>query len=232
MAKYTMELRRVCEYYTRTEVEKWFCDYNIEDYLLPSQIEVLNNTNIFNKEKLASQIVDHYYMREIGLETPALFKHFVKVRMKEIMQAKLPLIYTTALEYNPLINVDYTETFHRVAEGSGQNQGTSNSNSNSNSEGLTLNNDTPQTNITKQNLNTGAYASSINQVDTSSNINDTTNTNSSSSNNTNEEYTRNFKGNQGIMATYQKMIQQFRNNIISINKDIIDELNNLFMGLF
>lgn len=233
MAKYTIELRHICDLYTRTEVENWFQDYNISDYLLPSQLETLNKfPNIWSKHRLAKKIIDHYYMREIGFETPALFKHYAKVTMQEIMESKLPLIYTLALDYDPLINVNYTETFKRTAEGSGSNNGKSNSTSSSNSEGLNINNDTPQTNITKQDINTGAYASSVNQSETNSNISDETTSNSSSTNNTNEEYTRTFEGNQGIMATYQKMIKQFRDNIRAVDSEIIKELNTLFMGLY
>lgn len=232
MAKYTIELRKICDYYTREEVENWFKSYNIEDYLLPEQISELEKTTIWSKDRLAKKIVDHYYMREIGFETPALFKHYALVTMSEIMQEYLPLIYTTALNYNPLINVDYTETFSRTADGTGENIGNSNSSSQSNANGLNINNDTPQTNINRQDINSGAYASSVNQSDTSSNINDNTSTSSTSSNSTKEEYIRNWKGNQGISATYQAMIKQFRDNIVAIDKDIIKELNTLFMGLY
>ena len=48
MSKYTIELRRVCEIYGRQEVENWFKDYNISNYLTPSQIEQI--------EKFASRI--------------------------------------------------------------------------------------------------------------------------------------------------------------------------------
>lgn len=272
MAKYTIELRRICELYSRPEVEQWFKSYNIEDYLLPDQIEQLNKFNIWSPDRLAKKIVDHFYMREIGFETPGLFKHYALITMEEIMQEKLPLIYTLFLNYDPLINVNYTETFERNAEhnenitGNGKNdtsnnsntQGTSTSTGNSKSNahntasGLNIINDTPQTNINRQNLENGAYASNINQSDTNSTsnqntdtTNDTTNettsndtitSNTSNSqdltNNTIESYTRNFKGNQGITATYQAMIKQFRENIIAVDKDIINELQTLFMGLY
>ena len=154
MAKYTIELRKVCDFYTREEVEKWFKSYNLEDYLTPEQIEVITNANIWNKEKLAKKIVDHYFMREIGFETPALFRHYALVTMQELMEEKLPLIYSSSIKYDPLINVDYTETFEREQEGTASNNGESNSNSNSNSESLNINNSTPQTRITKQDLET------------------------------------------------------------------------------
>ena len=50
MAKYTIELRKVCDYYTREEVEKWFKSYNLEDYLTPEQIEIISTVNIWNKD--------------------------------------------------------------------------------------------------------------------------------------------------------------------------------------
>lgn len=232
MAKYTIELRRVCDIFTRAEVENWFKDYDVADYLLPDQLEILQKSNIWNKDKLAKKIVDHYFMREIGFETPALFKHYAKVTMEEIMEEKLPLIYTTALSYNPLINVDYTETFERDATGTAENSGQSNSNSQNQASGYNIKNDTPQGLITKQDLNTGAYASSTNQSDTESSIEDETTTSSQGTSVNHEEYTRHFTGNQGISATYQAMIKQFRENIVAIDRDIIKELNSLFMGLY
>lgn len=86
MATYSIELRKVCDLYGRDEVEKWFKSYNLEDYLTNEQITVLSKENIWNKDKLAKMIVDHYYMREIGFETPALFRHYAKVTMQEIME--------------------------------------------------------------------------------------------------------------------------------------------------
>lgn len=252
MSSYTIELRNVCEIYTRQEVESWFKDYDLTDFLTPSQIQVITESGIWKKEKLAKKIVDHYFMREIGFETPALFAHKAKVLMQEIMEEKLPLIYTNSIEYDPLVNVDYTETFQKTGNENGTNQGRidnnshsegiSNSNSSNNGSSLAINNNTPQTNITKQNLESGIYASNVNQNDTSNSIEDetvtsssanNTQTNSSSSNiNNTEQYTRHFKGNQGISASYQAMIKQFRENIVAIDRDIIKELNVLFMGIF
>lgn len=232
MATYTVELRKICEIYTRPVVESWFKDYELSDYLLPDQLEVLNKTNIWNKEKLAKKIVDHYYMREIGFETPELFKHYAKLTMNEIMESKLPLIYTTALEYDPLVNVDFTETFNRTTEGEGENKGNSKSDSKNNASGLNINSDTPQGEINKENILKGNYATNTSASETESNITDETNTTSSMTNKNTEEFTRHLKGNQGISATYQAMIKQFRENIVSVDREIINELQTLFMGLY
>lgn len=232
MANYTVELRKVIELYGKETVKSWFMAYELSNFLLPEQLAVLQNSPIWSKEKLADKILNHYYMREIGFETPELFAHYVQITMKEIMESKLPLIYTTALEYDPLVNVDYTETFNRTASGSGTNEGTSNSSSNNNSSGLNINSDTPQGQISKTNILNGTYASSTSASESESNITDTTSTNSSGTSQNQEEYTRHFKGNQGISATYPAMIKQFRENIRAVDYEIILELNQLFMGLY
>lgn len=236
MAKYTMELRSVCEFYTRKTVESWFKSYKLEDYLTPNQIATITKNNLWTKDKLAKKIVDHYFFREIGFDTPALFRHYALITMQEIMEEKLPLIYSNSIEYDPLINVDFTETFKRNVSGIGSSSssGNSSSNSNSNSSNLSINNNTPQTRITKQNLDNGLYASSVSQSDTLTNISDSTNTNSdlNSSSNSEESYTRSQKGNSGSLTTAQNLILQFRKNIIAIDKNIIENLNDLFMGLF
>lgn len=235
MSKYTFELRELFTpvkfnppIYTREEVESFFTDYELEDYLTPEQIGVINEHGVWNKQKLARKIVDHYYMRESGFETIALFRHYAKVTMQELMERYLPLIYSASIEYDPLVNVDYTETFNRTADMT--NSGQSNSSSSNNGSSLGVASDTPQGQITKANILAGNYASSTSASETETAISDETTTSSTSNNE--EEYIKRIKGNSGVSATNQKLIEQYRNNIIAIDKDIIKELNVLFMGLF
>ena len=235
MAKYTFELRELFEpikfnppIFTRDQVENFFKDYELSDYLTPDQIEVINEFGVWNKDKLARKIVDHYYMRESGFETIGLFKHYTKVTMQELMEKYLPLIYSASIEYDPLVNVDFTETFNRTAGTT--NEGESTSNSSSNSSSLGVNSDTPQGQISKTSILEGKYASSTGATENETSIEDETNTSSSS--NTDEEYTKRVKGNSGVSATAQKMIEQYRQNIIAIDSEIIKELNILFMGLY
>ena len=228
MATYTVELRKLCDLYGREEIENWFKDYKIEDYLTPVQIEQIEKFGVWSKDRLARKIVDHYYMREIGLETPELFKHYAKVYMQEIMERQFPKIYSNFLEYDPLSNVDFTETYTREIEGSSE--GTSASNSKNNGSGLNINNDTPQTRITKQDLETGAYASQVNQSDTETNIQDETNAQSSS--NTIEKFTRHEEGDNGVIITNQRLVKEYREIIVAIDEEIINELSKLFMGIY
>lgn len=232
MATYTMELRKVCDYYTREVVESWFKDYDIENYLTSAQIESIENAGLWNKENLAKKIVDHYFMREIGFETPALFELKAKTKMQEIMEDYLPVIYSNSIEFDPLVNVDFTETFEREIEGESTNEGTSNSNSSSNGSGLNIINNTPQTNITKQNLENGLYASQVNQSDTENQIEDETTTSNSGTSNQTESYTKRTKGNSGVSATAQALIKQYRETIRAVDREIIKDLNSLFMGIY
>lgn len=218
MSKYTTNFKNVIDLglYTRENIENIFKDYELSDYLTQDEIDVINERGTWSKDKLAKKIVDHYYLREIGFETIAMFKHYAKVQMQEIMESKLPLIYSASIEYDPLVNVDYTETLVR-------NLDTEQTNS-SDGSGLVISSDTPQTNINKADLLAGNYASNASASEQEASGSSTTNTD--------EDYTKHVKGNSGVSATAQKMVEQYRNNIRAIDYEIIKELNLLFMGLF
>ena len=228
MARYTVQLRKIVESVGEDEVLKWFQDYDLTNYLSAEEIKVITDRGTWSPARLAQKIVDHYYMQEIGLETVGLFKRKVKVAMQEIMEEKLPLIYSASLKYNPLTNVNYTETYSGTS--TNENTSSSDTTATSDSSGLTVNSDTPQGQIDKQAILGGAYASS-----TSANeIEDSANTQSSgeSSGTGTQDYTKHFEGNQGISATYQKMIQQYRENIRAIDREIIEDLRDLFMIIY
>ena len=222
---YTMTLYEIINnFYTRAEVEEWFKQYELSDFLNEEQIQTILDNGVWSKDKLAQKIVDHYLFEQIGFETMGLFKHKVKITMKEIMESKLPLIYSRAIEYDPLVNVDYTEEFTRNI----QNEGTSSSESSSDSSGLNVGSDTPQGQISKQQILQGTYATGTNASETEASVNDST----EASNTTDEEYTKRVRGNSGVSATAQKMVEQFRDNIRAIDYEIIKELEDLFMIIY
>lgn len=236
MAKYSIELRKICETVGEDEVRSWFMDYDESNYLTSDEIAVIQARGTWNKQRLAQKIIDHYYMEEIGVETVALFKRRVKVAMQEIMEEKLPLIYSAAIQYDPLVNVDYTETYEgsRHDEGETSMDSTSNGSADSTSQSLTVNSDTPQGQISKSAILGGSYASSTSADDVedhSESESEGHNNGTSSSDGTNE-YTKRVKGNSGVSATAQKMVQQYRENIIMIDRDIINDLKKLFMAIY
>lgn len=227
---YTVQLRQLVTggYYTREEIEGWFKDYELTDYLTQEEIDVINERGTWSKDKLAKRIVDHYWMREIGLETPALFQHHAKVLMQELMEDKAPLIYSASIKFDPLVNVDYSETFD--AERANQGQATSQGTSTGSTSGLTVNSDTPMGQISKSAILAGSYASSTGASEAEDHS--FTTGNSTSNENGTESYTKRIKGNSGVSATAQALILQYRNTIRAIDKEIIDECNVLFMGLY
>ena len=214
---YTMTLYEIINnFYTRSEVEGWFKDYQLTDYLTSEQIQTITENGLWSKDKLAKKIVDHFLTEQIGFETMGLFRQKVKIAMQEIMESKLPLIYSRAIEYDPLVNVDFTETMERSVTNEGE--------SSSNSSGLAVNSDTPQGQISKASILAGNYASSTSASEGEAS--------GSSSNEMGEEYTKRVKGNSGVSATAQKMVEQFRDNIRAIDYEIIKELEPLFMIIY
>lgn len=220
MSKYTITLRNLCSLHGRETVENWFKDYDLSDYLMPDQLNQIEKFGIWTKDKLATKIVDHYYFREIGFETDEIFKHYVKATMREIMQRYSLKIYTLFLEFDPLSNVDYIETYTKNITG------TANSTTNSNNSGLTINSDTPQGQTSKAKILEGKYASSASTGESESNVNDNASTN------TVETYTHRMQGDNGVIITNQRLVKEFRENIILIDEEIINELNSLFMGIY
>ena len=209
MSKYTTSFYDLIQkgIYSKNELSSWFKDYELSDFLTEDEIEVINSRGTWSKEKLADKIVDHYYFKEFGVETPAMFRHYAKIQMKEIMESKLPLIYSAAIKYDPLVNVDFTETY------------SSNTTGNSSSSGLTVNSDTPQGQISKAAILNGSYASSTGASEDTGASTGTM------------DYTRKTKGNSGVSATAQAMVKQYRENIRAIDYEIIEELKDLFIGL-
>ena len=215
-----MEIRELVSTFGEEEVKSWFTQWELSDFLTAEEIAVINERGTFDKDKLAKRIVDHYYTREIGTDAIGQFMLFAKDKMNEIMETYAPLIYSAAIKFDPLVNVDYLETYDSTSTGQ------SNSNSNSTGSGLTVNSDTPQGQISKSAILNGSYASSTGANETENNVND------SSSNSGTQNYNKRVKGNSGVSATAQALIKQYRDYIRALNTEIVYELEPLFMGLY
>lgn len=220
MAKYTMELRELISTFGETEVKSWFEQYDLSDYLTQAEIEVIEARGVWSKEKLTQRIIDHFYTREISSDAIGQWMLFVKDKMHEIMETYVPLIYSSSIKFDPLVNVDYVEEY------AGSNDSNAKSESSSNGSGLTVNSDTPQGLINKSAILSGNYASSTGANETENKIND-----SSESSGT-QNYRKSVKGNSGVSATAQALIEQYRKYIRALDTEIVYELEPLFMGLY
>lgn len=220
MAKYSMEIRELISTFGEDEVKSWFEQYDLSDYLTPEEIQVVNEKGVWSKEKLTQRIIDHYYTREIGSDAIGQWMLFVKDKMHEVMETYAPLIYSSAIKFDPLVNVDYTEDYM------GRNDSKNSSVSRSTGSGLTVNSDTPQGNISKTSILRGDYASSTGANETDNNISDNSNAEG------NQSYRKTVKGNSGVSATAQALIKQYREYIRALDTEIVYELEPLFMGLY
>lgn len=224
MSRYTMNLRELISTFGEEEIKSWFMNYDLSDFLTQAEINVINERGTWTPEKLAQRIIDHYMLREIGYDSPGAWKLAIKDLMNETMESYAPVIYSASIKYDPLVNVDYIEAYDYT----GNNKGTSNSTSNNSGNGLTINSDTPQGNINKSDILNGNYATSTTANEAENNVNDTSN----SETNERNSYTKRIKGNSGVSATAQRMIQQYRDNIRAINTEIVYKLEPLFMGIY
>ena len=215
-----MEIRELISTFGEDEVKSYFMDYNLSDYLTPKEIEVINERGVWSKEQLAQRIIEHYYTREIGTDAIGQFILFAKDKMHEVMETYAPLIYSAAIKFDPLVNVDWSETY------TGNTDSVSNSTSNSTGSGLTVNSDTPQGQISKSAILNGSYASSTGANETENSVSD------NSTNNGSQTYVKTMKGNSGVSATAQALIQQYRDYIRALNTEIVYELEPLFMGIY
>lgn len=220
MAKYTMEIRELISTFGEDEVKSWFSQYELSDFLTSDEIKIIEDRGTWSKEQLTKRIIDHYFTREIGTDAIGQFMLFVKDKMNEVMETYAPLIYSASIKYDPLVNVNFTEEY------AGTTGSNSQSSSTSSGSGLTVNSDTPQGQINKADILRGKYASSTGANETENKVND------NSTNNGNENYIKTTKGNSGVSATSQKMIEQYRDIIRAINTEIVYELEPLFMGLY
>lgn len=220
MAKYTMELREIISTFGEDEVKSWFEQYDLSDYLTPDEIRVIEDRGVWSKDKLTQRIIDHYFTREIGSDAIGQWMLFVKDKMHEVMETYAPLIYSSAIKFDPLVNVDYTEDYV------GANDSKNSSTSRSTGSGLTVNSDTPQGNISKSSILRGDYASSTGANETDNSISDSSNAEG------NQSYRKTVKGNSGVSATAQALIKQYREYIRALDTEIVYELEPLFMGLY
>ena len=183
----------------------------------------LNSYPIFNetyRNTLNEHILNYYYNSEIGFETAELFKFYLNNIMSLIMP-KYNILYQKQEEAltNILGNVDLAENSSR----SNTNNVTSNSASISDNKNLFQ--DTPQGQLDFTSLENQNWATNYTMNKTG--INDT----SSSSGTGSETYGRTIRGNNGNKYTIE-VLDDIKNKLMNIDMLIINELNDLFMGIY
>ena len=204
MAKYTITIK--------TLIDNNF-DFKMDSY--PIFDENYRNT-------LNQNILYHYYENEIGFETAPLFRFYLNQKLNEIMPYynELYKVQKKLIDENLLLNnVNLTETLH------GSNTTKTSSTSQSLSNGKNLYQDTPQGQISKTDIDNQTWATNL-----TLNKNEIEDESSAIGNGTNE-YLKTIIGNNGGKFNID-VLNDIKNNLMNIDLMIINDLNELFMGIF
>lgn len=121
MSKYTTQVRFICE--VNSGLDESVGYDNISQVIANSRAKIFDfSYPIFDENyraTLETKILKHYYTREIGLETVGLWKHFLDMRMNEIMPYYNKLYESELIEFDPFNDVDYTREGNRTDKSNG-----------------------------------------------------------------------------------------------------------------
>lgn len=259
MAKYTTELRSICEYYAGYAESQ---DYDkIDDVISKSRNKIFDfDFPIFDEEyrpTLETKIIKHYYTREIGAETVGRWKLFLNERLNLIMPYYNQRYKSTLLDFNPLYDTDLTTDHSQDNNGNSENNNdrnynrqdnyTRNLNSNTNDtthdDNWRYNNDTPQGGINglesgnyltsaTHDVNSGTGNSSTALTGTDGRtIADTDKVNNKLVYTNTESYLEHIKG-KSAGVSFSKLLDEYRKTFINIDAEIITNLEDLFMNIW
>lgn len=235
MSKYTTEVRFICENaagFTESQ------DYSKIGEVIAGSLDKVFDFDfpIFDeayRTVLETKILRHYYTREIGLETVGLWKHFLCMRLNEIMPYYNKLYESELLEFNPLYNVKYDTTHRGTATGTmGEDISDSRNRENEyDDDTLDKFSDTPQGGLSG--VVNDNYLTNARKVESSgSGSEDENYTRDRDVNTTNtDEYLRHVEGSNGT-RTFSELLMQYRETFMNIDMMVINDLNDLFMGVW
>lgn len=233
MSKYTTQVRFICE----STLQNKGIDItvlSVDEIIEQSRTDVFNfSFPIYDPDYLPTlehNILNHYYTREIGLETVQLWKQKLNARLNVIMPKYNKMYQSEIYKLDPLSNNSEVENFTRETQGNSKSDAQSSSTrkgtGTSGSTSSHIYSDTPQGRLSGKD-----YATSLDE-DKSDGTSETTDTGSGTStetqnvNNT-ENYIRKRSGLVGV--TVSSGIDEFIEKFKSIDMMIIEELSDLFM---
>lgn len=187
---------------------------------------------------LVGKIVDHYWNREIGMETVDMFQLAMRRKMNEIMPIYTELYKSTQLDFDPMKTVNVSTINNAISavdrtnatNATTDNTNTSSSNTTSNATSRTIQSDFPQTmlNGSGDYASAGADASSATSgtaggTETGQVVQGASEAGSEDATTSGDSTT---SGYQGIPAD---ILVAYRQSLINIDTMIIAELEDLFM---
>lgn len=234
MAIYTMTVR---------ELSEQGFDFGLQNYPIwdESAREALNNA-----------IIQHYYFREIGLETPQLFRFFLNRAMNEIMPYYCELWKTTQYNIDPTQAINVTEIYESIENLTGRRDtdgafseygnGTETATRTPSLKNTILHSDTPQGILSTGDIESEKYLTSADiqkqeGTDTTQNVTDTKHETATRGVDRNTQkrdnnFTRTRKGNE--FSDISALIRSYRETIITIVQEIVEnpKIAECFMTIY
>ena len=168
--------------------------------------------SIERKPQFEEHFIEHFYYDEIGLGTPAKFKHRLKIKLNLIMPYWNKIFLADELEQRILDNYDVTETYERDVQNK--------INTNNESNGKNLFSETPSEKVDFDNVD---YASTLTK-DIGTSKSDTVADNK-------EKWTRKMTGNIGVQTDSDAIVKYWQ-SLRKIEEEIFKECEELFMGVY
>ena len=226
MSNYTIELR----FLENPPMTKLF-DFPYDYYM-----KGLVSDEVYkqNKKDFENKFLEFYYFDEIGYKTPDRFKqrlkNYLDMGFKKWQERYNKELEVERQNINFLLNKDLVE--ERITEGNATGNSTVNSTNTSNSNNTANNknivNDTPDTRFaTTENFATSITEDKTISQSTNTGTGETTST-SNQNNNVTDKFTS--KGNIGITSSAE-LLEKWRDVIIDIDNEIIEEAYKLFMQI-
>lgn len=230
MAKYTMEVRTICE--STLGLTNGADGTMVDEIIERSRGSIFNFSypiyDVAYRRVLETKILMHYYTREIGFETVGLWKLKLKTKLNEIMPYYNKLYESTLMKFNPLYTSDLTRTHTRTGTEKRENKNNSNTNLDISYSDFDLHSDTPQG--TLDGVEEGNYLSDARHTNGISKNNTKVDSNGNENINSTEDYIEKVQGYEGRSAG--KLLKEYRDSLINVDLMIIEELEELFMHLW
>lgn len=179
------------------------------------------------KSKFEQKFLDTYLFHEIGQETVARFKHYLKTKLNNIAPYYKQLYETEirCLDIDFMLNKDLTETYERLVDAE------SKANNNSSLEDNVLQG-TKESYLDNGNASLSLTQGNLTGVTSSSSDNNSTSTSTSTSTDNQSEKTKLIsQGNIGVTSSAE-LLEKWRKVLINLDELIIEECRSLFMLIY
>lgn len=239
MADFTIELKEVVElvYGNVLEPFSWQQNYKDLNYegIKYKHMPVVDDWSsiglgyypIFDeayRDVLNSKILTEFYNREICVETIDMWVQRVQSKMNIIMPYYNKLYLTEKIPYKALDSIKIDTTRADKVSGTEENTSSHTTTSDTNSSSRAVNSDTPQTMLAGDEDYANGATDANSQTTANSNADGTTN----SVNNSEVDGNSSTTGYQGAASD---LVTKYRNSLLNIDSMVINDIQELFMGI-